>query len=108
MPGRVFALGLLLIAALLNSQSAFGARIISDEKGNHIRLTDEPCVSTAGIFATMTSRERPSFRRADIYWDGKGYAACWTDLGDGTVFVIDEEGDNANIDKRALKEEVQA
>jgi hypothetical protein len=98
---------LLSLVLMVVISATHAARTMEDGKGNSVRLSDEPCVSTAGVLATMPEKARKDFKAATIRWEDKDYAGCWTDTGTH-YFIIDESGDNGHVNKRAFKEDVSA
>lgn len=82
-------------------------RTYKDDKGNYVRLTDDPCVSTAGVLSTIPSALRPELKAATIYWEGKLFAACYRDRGT-QIDIIDESGDGGTVDARAFRKDIGA
>lgn len=90
----------LLVTLLLAAATMKGA------DGDYARLFDEPCTTTAGVFATMPEELRPMFKAAEVMFKGKLYAACY--LPGEQVYFIDEEGDEYYINNDAFVPDVSA
>jgi hypothetical protein len=99
---------LIAIACLFIVAPALAAvRIVMDDKGNYIRLTDEACVSTKGQLSTIPDNVRPKLKAASIYFSGRLYEACYREFPNH-VIVFDEDGEGAQIELRIFKPEVNA
>lgn len=108
--GILLAILVVEIALVLGgcaSVAAASVRVMRDDAGNHVRLTDAPCVSVRGVFEGMPKAARDSAKAASVYWQGKNYEACWTEYDDEHEYVIDETGDAGVIPKRRFKTELE-
>ncbi len=92
-----------ILAALLLVASVAYAKPVAEIRvpDGFIQLRSEAC-ETAAIVALLKPDMVQHFRRADITWLGKRYAACWTEQPE-YIFVVDETGDNGVIPKYAFK-----
>ena len=95
---------LVLLAALFLLTGA--ARVV-DPYGNTVTVYETPCVSAKviaqiprfnALLAQVGGRPRTadSFMAADLVFEGKQYAACWTVVG-ADVVVIDDSGQDTSI-----------
>lgn len=64
-----------------------------DSRGNKVTLSDEKCASGLAWLE--------QWRKADMFYEGKEYQACWRVVGD-YVFVIDSAGDISPIRKEVF------
>lgn len=72
--------------------------IAQDPQGNWIRLHDEPCAAATAWF---------KLRRAEMFYQGKNYGACWRVEG-GAVLVFDDNGDFSMVPVQAFHREPAA
>lgn len=96
----------LLLAVMLFSTSAAAARVMKDTQGNHIRLTNEACTSTAGMLAQLPTALRLELKAAEVYWQGKSYAACYREDGE-YILIVDEEGDSGAMNASEFKKDLE-
>ena len=57
-----------------------------------IRLFDKPCTAPE-VLAQLRPDFHAQYRRADVVFQGKSYKACYFDQSDGSIFILDETGD---------------
>lgn len=81
---------LIALAFLLLSSGAF-ADFVTRSGQNELRLMASPCVH-AGILGHLKEEWRAKFNKAQASISGKTHYACWIDTGDGSYFVIWEDG----------------
>lgn len=79
-------------------------RVMSDARGNEIRLRDTPCVSTSEALSQIPPEARKNMKSASVFWVGKRYEACWGALGDGRVLIFDEAGDAGILPESAFRQ----
>ena len=71
---------MLLYAAALPAAEAY---IFQTQNGDYVKLTKAPCQVVSGWLKLSA---------AEVQFNGKKYAACWTMLGE-VVIIFDEAGD---------------
>lgn len=90
-----------IASALVIAFPALGDMVIH-EGANEIMLLDAPCTSQKGKLSTIPAEYRAKMKAARITWEGKKYAACWGDVGQGLLMVFDETGDGGLIPKESF------
>lgn len=88
----------LITAATLYSAKVYPSSptmIAKDMQGNWIRLRDEPCKDAADWL---------KLRKAEMYYQGKNYVACWRAEGGG-VLVFDDNGDFSMVPIQAFQKD---
>jgi hypothetical protein len=86
-------------------QKVSAARVLQNGP-DHIRLTDEPCESTAGVLATLPPEMRKTLKAGSVYWHGKHYAACYQEHPNH-ILIVDESGDGGQIDLNQFLRETE-
>lgn len=89
-----------LAASLPLSAYAAPVELYTFELGDVIaHLHDAPC-SNEKVQSML--RETGEFRAADVEWQGKPFAACWTVVGQQVV-VVDETGDSGILQPEGFR-----
>lgn len=78
---------LLITAAALPVQAGTDVYVYRDKNGDSVRLLAEPCKTASGWL---------KMNHAEVRFQGKVYQACWV-FTRGTVIVVDEDGDVAQV-----------
>lgn len=81
----------LLIAAVFAAGPAF-ADLVATSGENELRLMPGPCVH-GGILGMLKPEHRKQFKKGQAFVAGKLFYACWIDTGEGSYFVIYDDGD---------------
>jgi hypothetical protein len=92
----IFVAGMVLYAAKVSADSP--TLIAKGVNGDWIRLIDEPCPGAPAWF---------KLRKAEMFYQGKNYAACWRADG-GAVLVFDDNGDFSMVPVQAFGREPSA
>ena len=87
--GFAFFLGLLTILLVMPLFTTAGNSTYStkDSNGNSVRLLDEPCPDVP---------QWMNLRKADMFYRGKNYKACWVVIGT-VVVILDDNGDSTAL-----------
>lgn len=94
---------LLLTVVTSPALAASGPHLIAQEGDVAVRLFLTPCTTKAGVFVNATPEDVKEFKEATIVFEGKPYDACWREVDSGTVFIIDETGDQGTLPKTIFK-----
>ena len=91
----------LVLTGALWAGKVYGAMptmVARDTQGNWIRLTDEPCPA---------AKEWLKLRKAEMFYQGKNYSACWRSEGGG-VLIFDDNGDFSLVPVQAFERDIGA
>lgn len=92
-----------LLVFLLFPVAAFAETTVGIAKApwGQVVIYDSPCTNAA-VLKMLPAGASNIFKRAHVQHDGKGYAACWTEVSPDALYLIDESGDQGPISKRAF------
>jgi hypothetical protein len=93
---------LLVLALLLPIEAHAGFQYFNTADRVGIVGHDDECTIELNMFLLlMLAKEGvdiKAFKRAEVATHEKAFAACWADLGDGKVFIVDEFGGGGFIE----------
>lgn len=93
--GVVLCAVVLALTVVWATQAYAATFTMKAEGGDWVRLSDEPCEVSAGWL---------KLQKAEMFYQGKLYAACWALVGD-SVLVLDEAGDISTLPIRAFRKD---
>lgn len=94
---------LALLLAVSTAVSGAGEYLVFRMGTDEVKIFIEPCDTKAGVFEAMPEDMRKEYQRANVFFEGKNYEACWKPVAEGLVFLVDEEGDQGTIPQTQFK-----
>ena len=95
-------IGLLFGSLALAKIESFSAQ--SEDGTMVVTITKSPCSDK--ILALVNPEYRKSMKAATVVFNGKKMDACWLQLPDNSVGIIDEEGDSGQIGISQFKPDI--
>lgn len=100
----VAAILFLAVATSAHAAESYSAR---DERGNVVRLFNEPCKSP-DLLVKANERLRHLVKNAEFTYNGKKLRACWVAMPDMNVHIIDEQMDVTVIPASVFQKDIES
>ena len=86
---RVSLLVIVMFVLFLFTTTAYAGMVAKDSRGNAVWIYEDAC-NVDVVLSAIHPDHRASFKRAEMLYLGKRYAACWAMGPDGKVYVLDD------------------
>ena len=98
---RVSLLVIVLFILFLFTTTLEAGMVAKDSVGNAVWLYGDACVEAKAL-GKIHPDHRSKFKRAEMLYMGKKYAACWAVGPDNKVYILDEIGDLSVLPMQAF------
>lgn len=95
---------LLMAALLCAAGSAMSASLVAKQGNDWVRIYNQPC-SDEKVLDRIPEPSRKGFQKAQAFFGGQMYSACWAANGGGVHLVYDD-GDQGIVPFGDLKEDL--
>ena len=98
---RISLLVIVFLILFMFTVSVDAGMVAKDRQGNAVWLYEDAC-TVGAVLARIHVEHQARFKKADLLYKGKNYAACWAVGLDGNIYVVDETGDTSAIPMQAF------
>ena len=90
-----------LLILLFLASNAYAGLVAKDLRGNAVWLFEDAC-TVPPVLAKIHTDHQDKFKRAEMLYVGKKYAACWAVGPDGKVYILDDIGEMTVLPMQAF------